>query len=59
MIPDQHEGHYRKHPKLFQKLRSAFIWQREFGGRNIQNVQPFLEHLWGRRSIKIPGCSHD
>ena len=43
----------------FQSNCSASIWQPEIGGRNIQNVQPFPEQLWGSRSIKVSGCSHD
>ena len=47
------------HPLPFQSTCSAFIWQREIGGGNMQNLQPFPEQFWGRRSIKNPGCSHD
>ena len=43
----------------FQSSCSAFLWQREIAGRNIQNFQHFPEQLWGRRSSKVPGCSHD
>ena len=43
----------------FQSSCSAFIWQREIGGRNIHSFQTFPEQLWGRRPIKVPGCSHD
>ena len=44
---------------FFQSSCSAFIWQREVGGGNIQNLQPLPEKLRGRRSITVPGCSHD
>ena len=43
----------------FQSSCSAFIWLREIGWGNIQIFQPPPEQLWGSRSIKVPGCSHD
>ena len=43
----------------FQSICSAFLWQRENGGGNIQIFQTFPDKLWGRRSIKVSGCSHD
>ena len=42
----------------FQSSFSAFIWQREIGGGNIQKFQFFVGQLWGRRSIKVPRCSY-
>ena len=46
-------------PLPFQSSFSAIIWQWEIGGKNIQNFQPFPDQLWGKRSIKVPGCGHD
>ena len=50
---------YKDPPCLFRALALHLHGNERLEEENIQKFQPFPEQLWRRRSINVPGCSHD